>query len=121
MNVRSSPAFSVLAALCLACSVPASARGDMPAGVAREASALGNEDLALAGEAAEALGRRGESAFPAIREALASSPQQRWAATVALYRSTADIGPFLPTLTAQLSDPDEALVQASLEIGRAHV
>jgi len=86
-----------------------------PLSVEREASALGDEDLAVAGEAAEALGRMGAAAFPALRDALASgSPQRRWGATVALYRSTADIEAFVPALTAQLSSTDEALVQASL-------
>jgi CubicO group peptidase (beta-lactamase class C family) len=82
---------------------------------AREAALLADEDLAVAGAAAASLGRMGEAAFPAIRASLATgSPQQRWGATVALYRSTADIEPFLQTLVAQLPEPDEALVQASL-------
>jgi CubicO group peptidase (beta-lactamase class C family) len=80
-----------------------------------EAAGLDDEDLAAAGEAARALAAGGEAAFPAIRQALSSpSPQQRWGATVALYRSTADIVPFLPVLTAQLADSDERVVQASL-------
>ena len=81
----------------------------------RSTSSLEDPDIAVAGQTAEGLGRMGDLAFPQIREALNSgSAQARWAATVALYRSTADIEPFLPTLTAQLADPDEALVQASL-------
>ena len=66
-----------------------------PQSVEHEARALGDEDLAVAGEAADALGRMGAAAFPALRQALVSgSPQQRWGATVALYRSTADLAPF---------------------------
>lgn len=104
-----------LASLCLACSVAAASRAASPESPTPEIGRLGDEDLTEAGEAAAILGRRGEAAFPEIHAALnAGSPQQRWAATVALYRSTADIEPFLPMLTAQLSDPDEALVQASL-------
>jgi CubicO group peptidase (beta-lactamase class C family) len=81
----------------------------------RIAALLGDSDLAVAGKAADALGRMGEAAFPAIREALTSgSPQQRWGAAVALYRSTADPGPFLAELTQQLSDQDAPLVLASL-------
>jgi CubicO group peptidase (beta-lactamase class C family) len=80
-----------------------------------EASLLGNEDVAIAGKAAATLGAMGDAAFPEIREALASgSPQQRWGATVALYRSTADIEPFLPALTRQLTEHDDPLVLASL-------
>lgn len=63
------------------------------------------------------LARRGETAFPEIRDALASGEtQRRWAATVALYHSAADPVSFLPELTGQLSDPDERLVQASLGV-----
>ena len=76
---------------------------------------LGDADLAVAGEAADAVGRMGTSAFPAIRDVLASgSAQQRWGATVALYQSTADIESFLPVLTRQLSEQDDPLVLASL-------
>jgi CubicO group peptidase (beta-lactamase class C family) len=79
------------------------------------ASLLDDEDLAIAGHAAQALGDMGAAAFPAIREVLASgSPQQRWGATVALYRSSADIEPFIPMLARQLSDPDARIVHASL-------
>ncbi len=52
-------------------------------------------------------------ASPAAGES-GTSAEQRWAATVALYRSTADLETFLPALTAQLTDPDERIVQASL-------
>jgi len=86
-----------------------------PAAPEREIERLGDDDLSIAGEAARALGAMGETAFPAIREALASgSVQRRWGATVALYRSTADPEPFLPDLTRELSDPDERIVAASL-------
>lgn len=81
----------------------------------RWAARLDDADLAVAGEAVAELGQQGVAAFPAIRELLASgSAQQRWGATVALFRSTADPGPFLPELTRQLSDADGRLVQASL-------
>ena len=76
---------------------------------------LGDADLAVAGEAASTVGRMGATAFPAISDALATgSAQQRWGATVALYQSTADIEPFLPVLTRQLSEQDDLLVLASL-------
>lgn len=80
---------------------------------------LDDPDPGIAGEAAAALGRQGAEAFPVIRELLASgSVQQRWAATVALYRSEADPAPFLPELTRQLSETDERLVLASLGVLR---
>ncbi|HTL49416.1 MAG TPA: serine hydrolase, partial [Steroidobacteraceae bacterium] len=76
---------------------------------------LGDAELAVAGRAAQALGTMGDAAFPAIGEVLASgSPQARWGATVALYRSTADIGRFVPALARQVSDPDARVVLASL-------
>ena len=76
---------------------------------------LGDTDLDVAGKAALVLGQMGTTAFPAIREALAlNSTQQRWGATVALYRSSADIEPFLTVLTRQLTEPDPLLVRASL-------
>jgi CubicO group peptidase (beta-lactamase class C family) len=76
---------------------------------------LDDADAAVAGKAAMALGLRGAQAFPAIAELLASgSAQQQWGATVALYQSTADISPFLPALTRQLSRKDDLLVRASL-------
>ena len=95
---------------------PASGQAD-PQGVdaAQLVRLLDDEDLSAAGKAAEALARMGAAAFPEIRKTLsAGSPQQRWGATVALYRSTADADPFLPELTQQLSDPDVRLVLASL-------
>ncbi len=96
--------------LVLACVVIAPAWGETD-------PRLDDADLAVAGEAAAALGQQGADAFPAIRELLATgSAQQRWGATVALYRSTADPALFLPELTRQLSDPDERLVQASLGV-----
>jgi CubicO group peptidase (beta-lactamase class C family) len=79
------------------------------------AALLGDVDLAVAGKAATALAGMGAAAFPAIRRALSSgSPQQRWGATVALYRSKADPDVFLTELTSQLSEKDDALVLASL-------
>ena len=76
---------------------------------------LDDPDLAVAGKSARLLGQMGTSAFPAIRDALASgSARQKWGATVALYRSTADVEPFLAVLTRQLSQPDDLLVRASL-------
>lgn len=81
------------------------------------AASLDDADPSVAGEAARSLGQSGVSAFPAIRELLASgSAQQRWGATVALYQSTADPEPFLPELTRQLAEPDERLVLASLGV-----
>jgi CubicO group peptidase (beta-lactamase class C family) len=82
-----------------------------------QAALLDDADLAVAGEAARALGEMGAAAFPAIGEILATgSTQQRWGATVALYRSTADPEPFLPQLARQLSEQDERLVLASLGV-----
>jgi CubicO group peptidase (beta-lactamase class C family) len=79
------------------------------------AAQLGDADLAVAGRAAAELGRIGEAAFPAIRAALASgTAQQRWGATVALYRSTADIEPFVPVLAGELAQSDERIVMAGL-------
>ena len=88
----------------LACIVIAPAWGaslqQTSAAVPGMAARLDDTDLAVAGEAAGALAGMGADAFPAIRELLASgSAQQRWGATVALYRSDADPAPFLPELT----------------------
>ena len=107
----------------LACIVIAPAWGasfqQTSAAVPGMAARLDDTDLAVAGEAAGALAGMGADAFPAIRELLASgSAQQRWGATVALYRSDADPAPFLPELTRQLSDKDERLVLASLGVLR---
>ncbi len=94
---------------------PAWADSDLREGDAALVAQLGDADLSVAGQAAKLLGERGASAFPMIRELLASgSVQQRWGATVALYRSTADPAPFLPELTRQLSQQDVRLEQASL-------
>ena len=57
----------------------------------------------------------GNAAFPALEDLLATgSAQQRWGATVALYRSEADFGAFVPVLARQLSAADAPLVLASL-------
>lgn len=86
-----------------------------PERLERVAELLGDEDAAVAGKAAAALGRIGAPALATIRKTLASgSPQQRWGATVAIYRSTADPDSFLPELTRQLSEKDDRLVLASL-------
>jgi CubicO group peptidase (beta-lactamase class C family) len=82
-----------------------------------DATRLDDADLAVAGEAARALGQAGAAAFPVIRELLVTgSSQQRWAVTVALFQSTADPESFLPELTRQLSEKDERLVHASLAV-----
>ena len=76
---------------------------------------LDDPDLAIAGAAAAALGVMGDSAFPTLENLLATgSAQQRWGATVALYRSTAAPESFLPVLTQQLSAEDIPLVLATL-------
>ena len=93
----------------------AEARDRWPDVVLRVTQLLDDPDLAVAGKAAKLLGQMGTSAFPAIGDALASgSAQQRWGATVALYQSTADIEPFRPVLTRQLSAQEDVLVLASL-------
>jgi CubicO group peptidase (beta-lactamase class C family) len=81
----------------------------------RLAELLGDPRLAVAGQAATALSRRGTDAFATLDRVLKTgSRQQRWGATVALTHSTADITRFLPTLTRQLSDRDELIVRSSL-------
>jgi CubicO group peptidase (beta-lactamase class C family) len=81
----------------------------------RIAHLLDDPDLAVAGKAATALALSGTRAFPTITEMLTrGTPQQRWGATVALYKSTADIRPFVPALTRQLAQQDDSLVRASL-------
>jgi CubicO group peptidase (beta-lactamase class C family) len=81
----------------------------------RLARLLDDEDLAVAGKAATALATRGPDAFPVIADLLKTgSTQQRWGATVALYRSSADIERFLPALKRELGDPDERIVRASV-------
>jgi CubicO group peptidase (beta-lactamase class C family) len=109
--------------LCLAWLAAAPAGGQSGADdaetalAAAQAALLDHADLAIAGKSAMTLGQMGAAAFPAIREALASgTAQQRWGATVALFHSTADAGPFLPVLVGQLSRNDEPLVLASLGV-----
>ena len=81
----------------------------------RLAELLGDPRLAVAGQAAAALGQRGTDAFATLDRLLKTgSRQQRWGATVALTQSTANVTPFLPTLSRQLSAPDELIVRASL-------
>ena len=76
---------------------------------------LDDPDLAVAGKAATALALRGDEARSTLAQLLAEgSVQQRWGATVALWRTGMDIRPFLPTLRQQLTQPDVRLVQASL-------
>ncbi len=79
------------------------------------ASLLDDADGYVAGKAATALGRDGVAAFATIDRLLAEgTAQQRWGATLALAQTDADIAPFLPQLTRQLSQDDERLVYASL-------
>ncbi len=79
------------------------------------AGLLDDGDGYVAGKAASALARLGADAFTTIDWALEhGSAQQRWAATLALYQTTAAIDRFLPQLTRQLSQSDERLVYASL-------
>lgn len=100
---------------CLACITSAPAWPEPRPDDRELAARLDDADLTVAGEAARELGERGSAAFPMLKEILASgTAQQRWGATVALYRSAADAEPFLPELTRQLSQPEEPLVTASL-------
>jgi CubicO group peptidase (beta-lactamase class C family) len=86
-----------------------------PALVRRIAALLDDRDPDVAGKAATALSRLGTDAFDAIDRVLDhGAVQQRWAATVALYRTDAEIDRFLPRLTRQLAQDDEPLVHASL-------
>lgn len=81
----------------------------------RIAGLLDDRDGYVAGKAATALSRLGADAFTTIDEILEhGTAQQRWAATLALYQTTADIDRFLPQLTRQLAQGDERLVYASL-------
>jgi len=118
MRTRFAALFVCLSWVAVASALGAGDARDLDAALASPelaAALLGDADLAVAGRAAQALGTMGDAAFPAIGEVLASgSPQARWGATVALYRSTADIERFVPTLARQLSDPDARLVLASL-------
>jgi CubicO group peptidase (beta-lactamase class C family) len=81
---------------------------------------LDDRDDFVAGKASAALARLGVEAFGTVDEILEKgSTQQRWAATVALYRTTAEIDRFLPPLAQQLDSSDDRLVVASLAaIGR---
>ncbi len=86
-----------------------------PATLRRIAALLDDRDLYVAGKAATALSRLGTAAFDTIDQVLERGTlQQRWAATVALYQTTAVIDRFLPQLTRQLGHEDERIVYASL-------
>jgi CubicO group peptidase (beta-lactamase class C family) len=81
------------------------------------AGLLDDRDGYVAGKAANALGRLGADAFTTIDGLLEhGSAQQRWAATVALYQTTAGIERFLPQLIRNLAQSDERLVYASLAV-----
>ncbi len=86
-----------------------------PVTVQRIAGLLDDHDGYVAGKAAAALSRLGVAAFDAIDQVYElGTAQQRWAATVVLYQTTAEIDRFLPQLTRQLGQEDERLVYASL-------
>lgn len=86
-----------------------------PATLRRIAALLDDRDLYVAGKAVTALSRLGTAAFDTIDQVLERGTlQQRWAATVALYQTTAVTDRFLPQLTQQLTQNDERLVYASL-------
>jgi len=79
------------------------------------AGLLDDRDGYVAGKAVRALGKLGADAFTTIDGMLEhGSAQQRWAATLVLYQSTAGIDRFLPQLTRQLAHSDERVVYASL-------
>lgn len=79
------------------------------------ATLLDDRDGYVAGKAASALAGLGADAFTTIDRILEhGSAQQRWAATLALYQTTAGIDRFLPQLTRQLAHSDERLAYASL-------
>ncbi len=79
------------------------------------AGLLDDRDGYVAGKAVRALGKLGADAFTTIDGMLEhGSAQQRWAATLVLYQSTAGIDRFLPQLTRQLAHSDERFVYASL-------
>ena len=88
----------------------------------RIAALLDDRDLYVAGAAATAMSRLGPEAFDTLDRMLQhGTAQQRWAATVALYQTTAGIDRFLPQLTQQLTSADERLVHASLAaLARLH-
>lgn len=91
------------------------ARDAEPARLDRIGALLDDDDQDVAGKAAKALSIYGATAFPHIESLLRDgSPGQRWGATIALYDMDADIAPFLPTLTRQLSEHDELLLRATL-------
>jgi CubicO group peptidase (beta-lactamase class C family) len=76
---------------------------------------LDDPDLYVAGKAAIALSSRGEAALDRIAALLRDgTAQQRWGATIALWRTSASIDSFLPALTGQLDSEDARLVRASL-------
>ena len=86
-----------------------------PAILRHIAGLLDDRDGYVAGKAATALSRLGVDAFDTIDIILArGTAQQRWAATVALYQTGADIDRFLPQLMRQLGLEDERIVYASL-------
>ncbi len=79
------------------------------------AGLLDDRDGLVAGKAVSALSKLGAGAFTTIEGMLEhGSAQQRWAATLALYQSTAGIDRFLPQLTRQLAQSDVRIVYASL-------
>ena len=88
----------------------------------RIAALLDDSDLYVAGKAATAMSRLGAEAFDTLDRMLQhGTAQQRWAATVALYQTTAGIDRFLPQLTRQLTSSDVRLVHASLAaLARLH-
>ena len=93
-----------------------------PAMQQRIAALLDDRDLYVAGKAATAMSRLDAEAFDTLERMLQhGTPQQRWAATVALYQTDAGIDRFLPQLTRQLTSDDERLVHASLAaLARLH-
>ena len=93
-----------------------------PAMQQRIAALLDDRDLYVAGKAATAMSRLDAEAFDTLDRMLQhGTPQQRWAATVALYQTDAGIDRFLPQLTRQLTSDDERLVHASLAaLARLH-
>ncbi len=79
------------------------------------AGLLDDRDGYVAGKSVSALGKLGTDAFATIDGMLEhGSVQQRRAATLALYQSSAGIDRFLPQLTRQLAQSDERIAYASL-------
>ena len=69
---------------------------------------LDDKDLYLAGKAATALSLRGAAAFVTVSGLLQrGSPQQRWGAAVALYKTSADTQRFVPALAQALMADDD--------------